>query len=400
MYDLRESILAKNDIIIQLDDGRYALKWYDSDVDTVKKKYEQISEKILRNPSPEEFAGLMKKTPSEARDMLYKFIAGYHEPTSDEIVSSEKLLLKKIVLAFWAKSSLPTDKKSLYERGIRKIIVQGIDKETLEEILAGIESNSYNDAQVYVKKHPSMESTISPLSRDKNQLQDTEHYKTEWSEDARCTLRTIKPWNQTAEALVPWKFDESYQFFLECCVDTSEFLDELSKNYVPSKRVLDYILKVLDEPYHEVSPLVALKKFCKNALEVGQLKDEMIEKLNTKLAKIAFSEEIVHRNADSRSHDESFERDTAFEIMELFNVRKDEIIEPAKNYAFRILRNPQGFDNDGYIKGPELSKVVVWLAKDPHLRKNLIDRTKNLWKDETEPNNILFYNYFLDSLLR
>jgi len=86
MAALRDSLLAKHGIIIQLSDGRYALKWYDSDEDVVRIQYEQIHEKLLRNPLPEEFAGIIRKTPSEARDMLYKNIAGYREPTSEEII--------------------------------------------------------------------------------------------------------------------------------------------------------------------------------------------------------------------------------------------------------------------------------------------------------------------------
>ena len=193
MYALRDSLLAKNGIIIQLSDGRYALKWYDSDEDAVRRTYEQICGKLLRNPLPEEFAGLIRKTPSEARDILYRYIAGYREPTSEEISSSENRLFKKIAIGSWLKNDGPTCKKSLYENGMKLITVEGINEELLKEILAGIDPDPYNDAQSYLKKYPLMESTISMIPHDKEL-----HYKLDWSADARQTLRMIEPWNQRA----------------------------------------------------------------------------------------------------------------------------------------------------------------------------------------------------------
>jgi hypothetical protein len=395
MHALRKSLLAKNGIIIQLEDGRYALKWYDSDEDAVIRKYEQIREKLLRNPLPEEFAGLMRKTPSEAGDMLYKHVAGYREPTSEDIGSSENRLFKNIVLGSWSKKDGPTNKKSLYEKGIKLITVEGINKEILEEILAGIGPDSYSDAQSYLKKYPLMQSKLSVITHD------TElHLMLDWSADARQALRTIAPWNQIAEARIPEKFDESYHFLLGSSQETDVFLGELSENYVPSSKILDYLLRMLSSSQRGELTLASLKKFCQNALDVGQLKDEMMQRMVIELTKFAFDQGFIRRYDDEKASVENAERNTAFEIIELFNIRTEGLIGPAKNYVFRILSNPEGFDFDGYINGPQFNKVVAWLAKDPNLKKELIDRTEKLWENETESDRITSYIYFLSSLRR
>ena len=395
MYALRDSLLAKHGIIIQLRDGKYALKWYDSDEDVVRIKYEQIHEKLLRNPLPEEFAGIIRKTPSEARDMLYKNIAGYREPTSEEISSSENRLFKKIAVGSWLKNDGPTNKKSFYENGIKLITVKGINKEILEEILAGIDPDPYNDSRRYLKKYPLMESIISKIPRDKEL-----HYKIEWSADARQTLRTIEPWNQIAEARIPEKFDESFRFILDCPADTDVFLDELSDNYVPSNEILDYLLKILSWPHRGELTLISLKKFCQNALLVGQFKDELNHAIALKLTEFAFDQKFIRRDDDEKASVEQSERDTAFEIIELINIRTEDIIEPAKNYVFKILSNGNGLWEEGYLKGPQLDKVVAWLAKDPSIKEELIDKTRELWAKEREPESITFYNIFLNSLRR
>ena len=393
MHALRKSLLAKHGIIIQLSDGKYALKWYDSDADTVIRKYDQIREKLLRNPLPEEFAGLIRKTPSEARDMLYRYIAGYREPTSEEISSSENRLFKKIALGSWLKNDGPTNKKLLYEKGIKLITVEGINNEILEEILAGIDPDPYSDAQNYLKKYPLMESIISKITRDKEL-----HYTLELSADAKQTLRTIEPCNQRAEARIPEKFSESFRFILDCPADTDAFLDELSDNYVPSSKILYYLLEILSSPHRGEHMLVSLKKFCQNALDVGQSEDEIVEDIAIKLTKFAFDQVFIRRADDEKASVEDAERNIAFEIIELINIKTEDVIEPAKNYVLKILRNGNGLCEEGYIKGPKLDRVVAWLAKDPSLKEELIDETKKLWENETESNSIMFYNNFLNSL--
>jgi hypothetical protein len=314
MYVLRKSLLAKNGIIIQLSDGRYALKWYDLDKDAIIRKFGQIREKLLRNPLPEEFAGPMSKTPSEARDILYRYIIGYREPTSEEIRSTEDRLFKKIVLGSWSKNSWPIDKKSLYEKGIKRIIIKGISKEILEEILAGVDPHLIGDAQKYLKNYPLMESTSLVASHD------TEiHYKLNWSADARQAFRTIEPWNQTAEVRIPEKFDESLHFALEGFWDTDVFLKELSDNYVPSSRILNYLMRRLITSDRGELTFVSLKKFCQNAMEVGQLNDAIMHRMAIELIGFAFNRDFIHRHDGTKSSDEYAERNAAFEIMYVFS---------------------------------------------------------------------------------
>ena len=273
--------------------------------------------------------------------------------------------------------------------------MEGLNKEILEKILAGIDPDPYSDDQSYLKKYPLMESIISKIPRDKEL-----HYKIEWSADARQTLRTIEPWNQIAEARIPEKFDESFGFILDCPANTDVFLDKLSDNYVPSNEILDYLLEILSWPHRGKLTLVSLKKFCQNALAAGQIENELIYDVILKLTEFAFDQKFIRRDDDEKASVEQSERDTAFEIIELINIRTEDIIEPAKNYVFKILSNGNGLWEEGYLKGPRLDKVVAWLAKDPSIKEELIDKTRELWAKEREPESITFYNIFLNSLRR
>ena len=102
--------------------------------------------------------------------------------------------------------------------------------------------------------------------------------------------------------------------------------------------------------------MVSLKKFCQNALDLGQIENELIDGTAFKLTEFAFDQEFIRRADDEKASVEDAERDTAFEIIELLNIRTEEIIEPAKNYVFKVLRDANGLCEDGYIKGPRLKQ--------------------------------------------
>ena len=131
MNILRDSIPAKIGLIKQLSDGKYAVKWHSSEENDVKSSYNLLKRKLLREPTPEEISGLIKCVPNHARDLLFKYIPGYREPTVNEIALSSRNLYKTIV---WG-SIEPLRKSELYEKDIFKLIAKGIDKETLNEIL-------------------------------------------------------------------------------------------------------------------------------------------------------------------------------------------------------------------------------------------------------------------------
>ena len=80
-YDIRNILLKRFGLVKKLPNDKYSLIWYEED----KYAIENLRRKLLRNPRSEELAGLIKKTTWEAKDLLYKYIPGYREPTEDEI---------------------------------------------------------------------------------------------------------------------------------------------------------------------------------------------------------------------------------------------------------------------------------------------------------------------------
>jgi hypothetical protein len=388
MYALRYSLLAKNGIIIQLPDGRYALKWYNSAAEAIQMRYQNFREKLLRNPSPEEFAGIIEKTPDEARELLYKHIRGYCEPTSEEIAAARNILFKKIVYGSWLENELPTSKKALYEKGTHIIKADGLDSDTLDEILKNICSVSQEDTENYLKKYPDMKFTVNFKSKD-----EILHFKIIWSEEAKEALHGTHPWDQVAVARIPLKLDS---LRIMSAYGEYEWLDNLiaiSDNYVPSKKVIDRLLNLLGLPHRENDVLIALKKFCQNALDVGQLDDEIKFEIISELMEIAFSQDLLEkRNYEHKSTDESLERNSAFEIIELLNFRTEDLIQQAKDNVFARLIYSEELD----IKGPQILRAAGWLARDPDLKTELIREIKRILRTT----DVFLDNFkFLDELL-
>jgi hypothetical protein len=388
MYVLRESLLAKNGVIVQLPDGRYALKWYNSATEAIQMRYQNFREKLLRNPSPEEFAGMIKKGPAETKELLYKYIRDYHEPTIEEIAAARNLLLRKIVFASWLENNLPINKKAFYEKGTYSIVAEGLDSEILDEILRNECLVSQEDAKDHLKKYPKMKFSVNFKSKD-----EILHFKIIWSEEAKEALQGTHPWDQVAVARIPLKLDSLriYSPYGEY-----EWLDNLiaiSDNYVPSKKVIDGLLNLLGLPHRENDVLIALKKFCQNALDVGQLDDEIKFEIISELMEIAFSQDLLEkRNYEHRSTDESLERNSAFEIIELINYRTEDLIQQAKDNVFARLIYSEELD----IKGPEIFRAAGWLARDPDLKTELIREIKRI----LSTTDVFLDNFkFLDKLL-
>lgn len=90
---VRNVLLKKHGLVKKLPNDKWALKWYVDDEETAR----ILKMKLLRNPQPEELAGIIKRSIADARELLVKSISGYREPTDEEITSSAKVLWMKIV---------------------------------------------------------------------------------------------------------------------------------------------------------------------------------------------------------------------------------------------------------------------------------------------------------------
>jgi len=83
-YNLGKT-LPKLGLIKQLGDGRYVSKYYCEEEGTVKAAYELLRRKLFRSPKPEEVAHMIREKPEEARDLLFKYVQDYSEPTKEQI---------------------------------------------------------------------------------------------------------------------------------------------------------------------------------------------------------------------------------------------------------------------------------------------------------------------------
>jgi hypothetical protein len=379
--DIRNILIKRHRLVKKLNNDKFALKWYTDDEETSR----ELKRKLLRNPLPDELACMIKKSPSEAREFLVKSIPGYREPTHEEITSSANALWMKIVSGL----NLPS-KKDLFERGVTKIVVEGVDQETLNKLLK-IESNiSVGEKYNYLKDFPDLKPVIG--IRDEGNCT---MYKLDWSDEAKRLLYPVDFWKQMAEVRIPRK----------CCFESIasghnawedvEIADELAEIYVPSKEIIEYLLDLVGLPHNEKIVLKSLKKFCENSLEVGQLNEQTKVKIASDLLSVAFVMDISqHERHYKRSEDGYEERNTAFDIIKLMDVRIEDLVETAKDFVHDILINPM----DPEIAGPNIRDVIMWLARDKELRRELTDEIEQALKNADGIERVRFYKDLLVEL--
>ena len=97
-HNLYKGKLVQLELIKQLPDGKYAMKSYDLEEDMIKNAYNLLKKRLLRSPKPEEIAYLIKRSPVDARNLLFKYICGYSEPTANEIEAAAKRVWSCIFL--------------------------------------------------------------------------------------------------------------------------------------------------------------------------------------------------------------------------------------------------------------------------------------------------------------
>jgi hypothetical protein len=271
MYALHDSIVAKIGIFKKLDDSdKYAIKWYNSEENDIKSSYYTLKRKFLRSPSPEEVAGHIKRLPGETKDLLCKYIEGYRRPTDEEVASAANELWKMIVSYTWIDQGLPTSKKYWFERGQRKVSIEGADNETIQMLFDNKLSPHLVEFREYFKHFPDMRPEVTVV-----EMEHEARYKFDWTDDQRSILFPVSKWKQIAEIRIPLKYKNDE---LNCRA-INEFgfapIIELSEFHVPSLKLLNDLLCMVGKTGDDGGLLTALKNFCLNALEVEQLNNGM-----------------------------------------------------------------------------------------------------------------------------
>lgn len=358
-YDIREILIRRHGLVRKLSNDKFALIWYMDDEETAK----NLKRKLLRNPRPEELASIIRKPSNDARDLLFQFIPGYREPTQEEIFSSAKTLWKTIALGI----TLPS-KNDLFKRGIIKAVFIGLDHETLNEILAKECSSLSCQTKDYLNEFPKMVSKIT-IEGNGNQI----IYKIDWSDEVKSILHEIDSWRETVEISIPLKLDDKTQICGQSPSETIKILDDLAEVYAPSPPIIYHLLKLIGYPSIECDVLIVLRKFCRTALELEILDENILNDIIRKLKNVAFTCDSRNLDRHYEKEEDSFkERNDAFEIIEMLDARNQEVVNLAKNYIFNQIQELSRYNES--MSGPDIRRVAKWLVKDPSLKTEIMEK--------------------------
>lgn len=349
-------------IINQLPNNRYMMRWAPPEEYEIKSIYHLLQKKLARSPTPEETSGHIKRSPNESRDLLFKYIPSYLEPGQDEISSSTHALFKTIVAG---KLDLPT-KKCLFEMGIEKVTFIGLDQHTLFEILKDDQLRA--KAEGYLKDFPDMAPGIQ-IEKTGRQL----IYRINHSEEARKMLKRSIFEDHISEIRVPSKLDrEGYQRYKSMLAGNRAYalgkIEEIARSSASTPDVIEDLLEWLEMPGKRDDILIALKNFCQNNLEIGDVDEATRAKIRFALRDVAFG---MDREYEESSREGYMARDYAFSVIELLGA-DDESVADAKEFVLAVLEK-------GYITGNYLMRVGRWLASSAEIRKELMDRAENLF---------------------
>ena len=366
---------------MKLPAGKYALKWHLPDEYKVKDCYNNMKCKLLRNPTPQEISGLIKERPNEARDLLFKYIPGYREPTEEEISSATNKVLGMVILGAWDELSSPNIKKEWFEQGIDKVIIEGIDQASFNELLENKSLISLDETRSYLEDFPEMKPKIS---RDREDTQIS--YKIEWPDDINNLLYSSDHWSQQFEVRVPKRFDqEKYQKYKALLDRNGDYaltrISKMASGYSLSQEVINDLLGWTEDLKKRYGALDALRYFCKNGLEVDQL-DEKTQK------------RVVYSLLDSFFADKSnsYAYENALEIIEMLDVRNKVVAAKSIEFISWALRKKE---RDGRYQ-----KLGEWLAKDPCVREELIEGMENVMANTEDDQVALSCKMFVKSIVR
>jgi hypothetical protein len=343
-------------LVRKLDKGKYVAKWISDEEIRVKASYRYLKEMLRRRPASQEVAISIKETPQKSKNLLLKYIPRYAEPGSEEIRMS-CLALAKIIAYGNLKSP---NKKALFGHGIEHLVVDGLDLETLNEILNGIPAEKLEEARDYLKKFPGMRARMVYQDRGNKR-----HYTVKWSLDAIDYLHTCRPKDQSAEVPIPRrpKANLSRYWELKKLVDgrsgsyAMAEISAIAQYCVPTPKVLEDLLNWVVSAENKQDILTILKMFCRNGLEVEEINEGQKDQTCEALSKIAFE-------AD-KSIEESADRWTALEIIKMVDARKDLTGKKAKEFV-------KGMLGKGYQTGNYLFEAGKWLAEDSTIRLELV----------------------------
>jgi hypothetical protein len=251
-----------------------------------------------------------------------------------------------------------------------------VDGETLNEILDYKSPADLDIAKTYLEEFPQLKPKIVETKNGKEIV-----YEVVWREEIRDILDEFRQWSQTTEILIPLKYDNesNYPFGGDSPWESFEISEDLAENYVLSPRVMDHFLKFVVLSHYESRVLATLKKFCQNAIEVGCLDDETKEKIVSKLKDVAFVRNYKTLRRDyEKSSDAMKERNDAFDIIEFLNFRNKEVIDIARTYIDEV-GSEESIEEP--IQGPDRYKVAIWLARDPQLKAEMIDKIDKKMQD-------------------
>jgi DNA-binding CsgD family transcriptional regulator len=374
-------------LLRQLDSGKYVARWISDEEIRVRAAYSNLDGKLKRRPSPEEIAICIKEPPQKSRELLLKYIPRYAEPKEEEIHSYSKVLAKIIAYGGLEFSS----KKTLYGKGIEHIVVEGLDQETLNEILTGVPEGKLEEARTYLKKFPEMRAKLT--HEDRGAIR---HYKVKWSYDAVNYLHIYCPKDQIAEASIPRRPRGNLSRYqeLRSLVNGEKRryaigrIEELAENCVPAPIVIEDLLNWLRSSDKKEDILIILKMFCKNGLEVDQINEGQRVQLCSALSEIAFETSQINENDYPLEY---AERWISFEILKMLDRKRDKVGEKAKEFVYAALWK-------GYSTGNYLFAVGKWLAGNPDFRTELMKRVEDILINSDDKNIVAGSAEFLKKI--
>jgi len=362
MHNLRK-FLPGLGLITNLPDGKYCTRWREPEEFRVKSSYDTMRKKLLRPPTPHEISAMINKRSDESKELLFKYIPAYQEPSEDEIKSSARALFKTIILE---KLSLPS-RQDWFKKGIASVILEGLDNQILEEILEA-KSENREDARSYLNEFPGMTPNIEFVEKDVQAK-----YTIELSNEANRALGSFGSRHMVTEIRIPLKLDREMFLRYKVLIEENRSyalrkILEMSNDYAPTPEALEDLLELLRGPGNREDILIAIKGFCRNGLELDQISQALRSVISEAIRDMAFETNGERKHVSAEDY---MEREHAFSIIELLGPGDQLSIERAKEFVFIVLE--AGYESGGY-----LMRVSKWLAKDVALRAALKDKAEEI----------------------
>lgn len=202
--------LPKLGLIRQLEDGRYVLKYFCEEEGKVKAAFELLRTKLFRSPKPEEVAPIIKEKPGDARDLLFKYVQDYSEPTEEQIQLSSIKQLEMVCYGI----DLPK-KDILLSKGLKSVQAWGINGEFLLNYYNKRDKfGNWSEAEAYLRNFPELAPTIYKYGTNSvGEEIDTLYLEFEWPEAVQSIINSLpelrKGFEEKCEISISSKFERS-----------------------------------------------------------------------------------------------------------------------------------------------------------------------------------------------